>query len=146
MQRQERGLGLLEMLLVLVVVSVLLLTMGRYYGLTQRQAAVAQAQQSIDTLRMAAVRESIQPAQSAMGSLIPTWAQRGIVPADLAQQGNPWGGELVADIALHQLTVRMTRVPAAAGLVLQSIYDQPVRGLRAQYDHHQLIVTLDLSA
>jgi prepilin-type N-terminal cleavage/methylation domain-containing protein len=146
MHRQERGLGLLEMLLVLVVVSVLLLAMGRYYGLVQRQAAVTQAQQSIDILRMAAVQEGIQLSQPTVGNAIPTWAQRGVVPVDIAQQGNPWGGELVATVALRQLTVRMTRVPTMAGRSLRTIYDQPARGVRAQYEQHLLVVTMDLSA
>ena len=84
MQRQERGVGLLEMLLVLVVVSVLLLAMGRYYGL----ARVSRGSSATKHRHLAhgAVQEATQPTSGRQCDTNVGAAR--LVPADIAQQGN----------------------------------------------------------
>lgn len=93
LKQNNKGIGLLELLLSLVIISVLLVVATRFFkptNLSQR------SNEAIDMIQAIATAEQrwLMTNNEAPGDVLKTFVERGFLPDSFLNAKNPWGGDM----------------------------------------------------
>lgn len=113
MKQHKNGIGLLELMLSLIVISGLLVGVTRYYTLTQREQHVNVAAGLIQSIRAACDRWRVGHETYEGISSLQDLVDRGYLP-DVYDNNptNPWGGSIeVSAVDSEHIKIRFTDIP-----------------------------------
>lgn len=117
MNKSQYGIGLLELMLSLALISILTLSALHYYHsvrLSQRVGATVDLVQSV----LAAVEQRLVVPHGLDQVSVPFLIKRQLMPAALAK--NAWGGDVVVSKGEVGVTVRLIGLPIQACRQIQS--------------------------
>lgn len=109
-----KGIGLLELMLALAIISVLLVAATRYFASTDSSRKVNDAANMLQAVINAS--EDVRTSGNSYAAItsIDILQQRGLVPENWIAKStpNPWGGEITVDgTAGTSITLTLTNVP-----------------------------------
>lgn len=121
---RERGISLLEIMLVLVVAAGIIIAASRYFTVTRLNQQVNEAATMINNVYVAALQYSNNNDLSTIN--ISTLINGGSLPADFDNsEANPWSGSISAAGAGNVLTVTLSNVPEKACANLTARFSSP---------------------
>lgn len=119
--KKQKGIGLLELMLALVIISVLLVAATRYFSSTDSSRKVNTAADILQAVINAS--EDVKMAGNSYELITNTQylKDRGLLPADWTATSNPWGGDIQVVGAATEITLTLTNVPAKDCLALKDL-------------------------
>lgn len=118
-RNKQRGIGLLELMLSLAIISVLLVMATRYYKSADQGQKVNNSISLITGIAGAAAQYvNAHPDTTAL--TIDTLVDQNYLPANFKGLKNPWGGDVQLAVSGGSVTVTFTKVFAATCKILES--------------------------
>lgn len=131
-----KGIGLLELLLALAILSTMILLATRYYSATRGAQQVTEAMKIIQSVSVAGSIMSSNNVALSTTDALAQFVTRGSVPGDFADETvNPWQGAVIArSTAAKQLQIELTLVPEPLCLNLNDKLGKSLPGVVAEED------------
>lgn len=113
--RQNRGIGLLELMLSLAIIGTLIIMATQYFGVVTERQRVMRTIDKVQAIRAASERAVVvgfKPASS--DNILPSLIARNYLPANI--QNNPWGGDVIMVAAvpnaanIHNIIVQVNNM------------------------------------
>lgn len=122
MLAKEKGIGLLELMLALAIISVLLVAATRYFASTDSSRKVNDAVNMLQAVINAS--EDWRTSKNSYADISLTELEKqGLLP-NWGDTSNPWGGGIIVAGTATSITLKLTNVPQKDCLSLSSIMDK----------------------
>ncbi|QLH43968.1 MAG: prepilin-type N-terminal cleavage/methylation domain-containing protein [Coxiellaceae bacterium] len=112
--KSRKGIGLLELMLSLAIISVIIIMATRYYDMAHLSRRVNDTVSMIQTLRSASERWLVSHPDYADIS-VENLQERNLLPSDFGK--NPFGGDITIESgndANNQIEITVTKIPVTA--------------------------------
>lgn len=128
--RHGKGIGLLELMLALAIISILIIMATRYYQTASRSQKVAEAVTQVNAIIAAVGKWKIGKIESDYvgGLSIQQLVDQGLLPNEFKDGAhvNPWGGHIIITPLFrnrpHDLTIQFNEVDSKDGAALESMF------------------------
>lgn len=120
--RNQKGIGLLELMLSLAIIAILLITATRYYKITRTSQQVNTAADIVIAVYTAG-SAWLQSQNDFSGEMLSKFVANGSLPTDFSKPNiNPWGGQVTSrgGSTPTTLAVTLTNIPRNACEDLQA--------------------------
>lgn len=123
-RHNQRGIGLLELMLSLAIISVMLLMATRYYKSADQGQKVSNAISMITGIAGAGAQYlNTHPAKKATDLDLKVLTDDGFLSKEFSTMNNPWGGTIkVSGGDSGLVTITMDKVPGGPCRILQSSF------------------------
>jgi len=116
--RNIKGIGLLELVLALAIIGVMLVSATRYFSVVNRSHRLEQAIEMVSAIKAAGERWKVAKDNYSTLSKMSDFVDRGFLPSIYGASGtsaikNPWGGEVTVAKGTDStlLDITFTKVP-----------------------------------
>lgn len=129
----HRGIGLLELMLSIIVITAVILGATKYYLVAKEAMRITQAQEVVSNVGAAAYKwvegyanfSKFPTQKDEIGTLVTA----GLLPGKYNQPGiSPWGGKLITSSDADALRVGFAGLPTKACAILKAKYGKCVAG------------------
>lgn len=113
--RTRKGIGLIELMLVLTVISLIIVMATRYYQTAERSRKVTQAISQVNAVVAAAQRWRLGKSGFDNTMTVAVLVAQGMLPKEMqdGRYANPWGGDITINTAYSgggQFVIQLTNV------------------------------------
>lgn len=113
-RKSNKGIGLLELMLALVIIAILTISAMRYYTVAEQSQNVTKTIDMIQVIKSAG-RRWLLTHENFTANPLQDFVDRKFLPDDFATSNNPWGGNFtVNSTGQTDLSVALGNVPCKA--------------------------------
>lgn len=116
-----KGIGLLELMLALAIISVLLVAATRYFAATDSSRKVNMAADMLQAVITASEDSRMSTGNYLQITEREYLQEQGLLPADWTETSNPWGGDIQVKGTADSITLTLTKVPNKDCLSLKDL-------------------------